>query len=119
MKIRLLLLTALMGVAAFAADVSGKWTAETPGRDGQTMTSTFNLKADGNTLTGTVSGRRGDAEISNGKIDGDNVSFDVVREFNGNSMTIHYKGTVSGDTLNLKMEGSRGPARDIAAKRAS
>jgi hypothetical protein len=119
MKFRVLALSALLAVAAFAADVTGKWTAEVPGRDGNTNTTTFNLKADGSTLTGTVSGRMGDTDITNGKIEGDNVSFDVVREFNGNSFTIHYKGTVSGDTMNLKIEGPRGGARDVTAKRAS
>lgn len=118
MKLRLILMTCLLAVAAFAADVSGKWTAEMQGRDGQTMTTTFNLKADGGTLTGTVTGMRGDTDISNGKVDGDNVSFDVVREFNGNKMTIHYSGTMSGDTLNLKVETPRG-TRDVTAKRAS
>lgn len=119
MKIRLALLSCLLAAAAFAADVSGKWTAEMQGRDGQTMTTTFNLKADGAALTGTVSGRMGETPITNGKIDGDAVSFDVVREFNGNSFTLQYKGTVSADTINFKIEGGRGPAREIAAKRAT
>ncbi|MBV9265265.1 MAG: hypothetical protein JO061_03765 [Acidobacteriaceae bacterium] len=120
MKIRLVLLSCLLTVAAIAADVDGKWTAEVQGRNGETMTAVFNLKADGTTLTGTVSsGRMGDAEISNGKIDGDNISFDVVREFNGNSFTRHYKGTVSGDTLKLKVEANRGPSREITAKRST
>jgi hypothetical protein len=119
MKLRLALLACLIAVAAFAADVNGKWTAEMQGRDGQTMTTTFNLKADGATLTGTVSGRMGETPITNGKIDGDTVSFDVVREFNGNSFTLHYKGTVSADTINFKVEGGRGPGREITAKRAT
>ena len=119
MKIRLALLSCLLALTALAADVTGKWTAEMQGRDGQTMTTTFNLKADGNTLTGTVSGRMGETDITNGKIDGDNVSFDVVREFNGNTITLHYKGTVSGDTINFKIEGGRGPAREFTAKRTS
>ncbi len=119
MKLRALLLGCLLAVAAFAADVNGKWTAEMEGRNGQTMTIGFNLKADGNTLTGTVSGRMGDTAISNGKVDGDNVSFDVVREFNGNSFTQHYTGKLSGDTIQFKVEGSRGPAREMTAKRAT
>ena len=112
MKIRCILLSCLLAAVAYAADPTGKWTAEMEGRDGQTMTTTFNLKADGNTLTGTVSGRMGETEISNGKVDGDNISFDIVREFNGNSFKRHYTGTISGDTLKLKVEGGRGPARE-------
>jgi hypothetical protein len=49
------------------------------------------------------------------------VSFSVVREFQGNSMKINYTGTVSGDTIQFKMqrEGGEGQAREFTAKRAS
>ena len=121
MKIRLLALSCLLAVAAFAADVTGKWTAEMPGRGGNTMTTTITLKADGSDLSGTVSGRNGDTAITNGKVDGDNIKFDVVREFQGNSVTLHYTGQVSGDTINFKVqrEGGEGQAREFTAKRAS
>jgi hypothetical protein len=110
-------------VAAFAADVSGKWVAQMPGRDGQTREVTFNLKADGDQLTGTVSGRRGDTPISDGKIDGDNISFSQVMEFNGNQMKINYKGKVSGDQIQFTREreggGSEGQSAKFTAKRGS
>ena len=52
-----LLVVALLacGMAALAADVTGKWTAQVPGRQGQTRETTFTFKQDGETLTGTVS----------------------------------------------------------------
>src|SRR6266496_3659752 len=105
----------LMTVAAFAADVSGKWTGEIPGRGGQTRPVALTLKADGGTLTGTMGGGQMEAPISDGKVDGDNVSFKVVREINGNSMTMTYKGMVSGDDLKLTVtrEGGDQPARDV------
>jgi len=108
--LKLMLAGSLAALTLMAADATGKWTAEMPGRDGNAMTITMNLKADGDKLTGTVSGRRGDSDISNGKIDGDNVTFDVVREFNGNSMTTHYNGKLDGDTIHftIKMEGGMG-----------
>jgi hypothetical protein len=121
MKIRFVLLSCLLAVAAWAADVSGKWTAEMPGRGGQPQQSTFNLKADGATLTGTVSGRMGETQISDGKIDGDTVTFSVVREFQGNTMKMNYTGKVSGDTIQFKVQrdGGEGQAREFTAKRAS
>ena len=119
MKFNALLLSLLLAASAFAADVTGKWTADMEGRNGQKMTATFNLKAEGATLTGTVSGRMGETQITNGKVEGDKISFDVVREFNGNSFTQHYTGTVSGDTIAFKVEGSRGPAREMTAKRTT
>lgn len=116
------------GLATFsllAADVTGKWTAEMQGQNGNTRTVTMNLKADGSKLTGTVSGGRGgEAEISDGKVDGNDVSFSVVREFNGNKMTSNYKGKVDGDVIhfNMKMEGGpmgNMPERQFDAKKAS
>jgi hypothetical protein len=110
-----LLLCLAMGAAA--ADVTGKWVAQVPGRDGQTRETTFNLKADGEKLTGTISGRRGDTPISDGKVSGDNVSFVVKMEFGGNTIEQKYTGTVSGDEMKLKREGGRGNPQDIVAKR--
>lgn len=103
-------LVALTSLAAFAADVTGKWTSEATGKGGP---QTFNLKQDGDKLTGSIEGGRGGpVDISNGKVDGDNVSFEVVREMGGNSMTIKYTGTVSGSTMKLSVDMGRG-AREI------
>src|SRR5262249_25498287 len=111
---RTLLSGALVGIfaiAAFAADVTGKWTAEVPGRGGNMTTNTFVLKQDGSKLTGTVdAGRGGPAEITDGKVDGDNISFVVSRTFNDQTFKQSFKGTVSGDSIKFTrtMEGGRG-----------
>ena len=85
-------------------------------------------KVDGNTLTGTVSGPQGDMEISDGKIDGDTISFTQTMEFNGNTMKILYKGTISGDSIKFTREreggggqaqGRKGGPMEFTAKRAS
>ena len=115
---------ALLGILVFsaaAAGVDGKWTAQVPGRQGNTQETTFNLKADGDKLTGTVTTRRGDAPISDGKIDGDNISFVTVLEFNGNQIKILYKGKVSGDEIKFtrEREGGDGQSQPFTAKRAS
>lgn len=111
-------MAALLSVSAWAADATGKWVAEVAGRDGEKRTQTFNLKASGDKLTGTVSGMGGDVEISDGKVNGDNVSFKVVREFNGNTMTMEYSGQVSGEEMKLKMKTPRGE-REMTAKKAT
>lgn len=115
--------TGLMALAAltlwmsFAADIDGKWTAQVEGRNGA-RTQTLMLKASGNTLTGTLEGGRGcGVEISNGVIDGGNVSFSVVREFRGNQVTQEYKGTVSGGELKLSMSGGRGEPVEVTYKK--
>jgi hypothetical protein len=109
MKNRIVLFAALLALtsfAALAADVTGKWASEAMGKGGP---QTFTLKQDGSALTGTVQGGRGPAsEIKNGKVDGDNVSFEVTREFNGNSMTLKYSGSISGGSMKLSVETGRG-----------
>jgi len=122
MKLRLALLFCALAAMVFAADVTGKWTYEQQGRNGA-QTVTMNLKADGSTLTGTVSGRGGDIQISDGKIDGNTVTFTVVREMQGNKITSKYTGTVSGDEIKFKVEteGPQGamPAREMTAKKVN
>ncbi len=118
MKIRIALLSCLLAAAAFAADISGKWTYEQQGRNGA-MTVTMTLKADGSNLTGSISGRNGDTAINNGKIDGDKFSFDVTRQMGDNSVTIKYSGTVAGDELKMSVDAGRGQPREVTAKRAS
>ena len=113
----LFVFTILLVVAfvAMAADVTGKWVYEQAGRGGGNPTQvTLNLKANGSTLTGSLvrPGRGGDpmeSAISEGKIDGDNVSFKVTMQMGGNSMTTEYIGAVSGNELKLKITR---PGRD-------
>jgi hypothetical protein len=114
-------LLGLLSLTALAADIGGKWTAQVPGRNGQTREQTFNFKVDGSTLTGTVSGRMGDMPIADGKIDGDQVSFTQTMEFNGNAMKFVYKGTVSGDEIKFsrQRDGGEGQPQTFTAKRAS
>jgi hypothetical protein len=107
-----------LSLVCFAADVTGKWTAQVPGRDGQTRETTFDLKAAGAALTGTMSGRGEPAPISDGKISGDNISFTVVREFGGNSVKMNFTGTVAGDEIKMKREGGQGQPVEFVAKRA-
>src|SRR5215475_2432557 len=104
---------------AFAADVNGKWTAQVPGRGGQTREQTFTFKVEGDKLTGTVSGMQGDNPISDGKISGDEISFTVKISFNGNDVTLLYKGKVSGDEIKMTRSRSGGdqPGQEFTAKR--
>jgi hypothetical protein len=112
-------LFALASLVAFGADISGKWTGE--GAGGRGGPQTFTFKADGAKLTGTVEGGRGGpAEISNGKIDGDKVSFTVVRDMGEKGkFTTNYKGTVSGDSIKMTVEreGGKGPT-EMTLKKA-
>ncbi|MBC8164401.1 MAG: hypothetical protein H7Y20_00870 [Bryobacteraceae bacterium] len=109
-------LMALTAISMFASDVDGKWTASMTGPNGQSREVTFNLKADGDKLTGTMSGRQGDQPIEDGKIDGKNISFS--RTMGERKMS--YKGSIEGDELKMKVSTAGGemPDRDVVAKRA-
>ncbi len=113
-----LALMCVFAVAAFAADVTGKWTYEMTTQNGEKRPGALTLKADGTTLTGTITGRGGETAISEGKIDGDNISFVVVRERNGEQLKSQYTGKVVGDELKLNMKmGDR--TVEIVAKRST
>ena len=132
---KLLFVLTILLIASFAlmaADVSGKWTYEAPGRGGNPgRPVTITLKADGATLTGTVpAGGRGGGDnppppiaITDGKVDGNNISFTVTREFNGNTMVQKYEGVVNGDEIKLKIirNGQDGTpvTYDVVAKRSN
>ena len=114
----ILCLSAVFALVAAASDVTGKWTAQVPGRDNQTREVVYNLKADGATLTGTMSGPQGAAiAINDGKIEGENIAFNVKLEFNGNSIVRSYTGVVAGDEIKMKSQTQRG-AQEFVAKRA-
>lgn len=104
---------------ALAANVDGKWVAQVPGRGGQTRETTFTFKAEGTTLTGTVSGMQGEVPISDGKVNGDEISFTQTFEAGGNSIKLLYTGKVSGDEMKMtrKREGSDQPGTEFTAKR--
>jgi hypothetical protein len=108
--------------SAWAADVTGKWTLQAQGAD---ITLTF--KVDGTTLTGTLDNSQmpGPVEIKDGKVNGDDISFNVVRKVNETDMKIVWKGKIAGDEIKFKREaqgGMGGPggsqAEELIAKRA-
>jgi opacity protein-like surface antigen len=102
----------LLSSVAAAADVSGKWKAEFTTPDGTQRVNTFNFKAEGATLTGTVAGAQDETAIQNGKISGDDISFSAERPFGG----FTYKGKVSGNEIKFKVEFN-GQTFEMTAKR--
>jgi hypothetical protein len=96
-----------------AADVTGKWVGQVPGRDGNTMETTFTFKVAGDSLTGSMENQFGERELSDGKVIGDDISFNVNIEFNGNKMTLAYTGKVAGSEIKFTRErkgGDMGPS---------
>jgi hypothetical protein len=86
---------------AWAGDVSGTWVAEFTTPRGDTREITFVFELAGETLSGTVSGPRGESPIGNGTVAGDEISFSVTRDFGRGEMKFLYEGTVGGDEIEL------------------
>ncbi len=103
---KLIFLLAALSVAAFAADVTGNWKASIETPNGA-MEFTYVLKADGNTVTGTMQSQMGEMKLDEGKLDGDKISFSITVE---NFGKISYAGTVKDDemTLNMTFAGGGG-----------
>jgi hypothetical protein len=100
----LILLAVLFSLTAAAADISGTWkgTADTPNGP---VERTFVFKVDGQKLTGeSNSSMFGKSTIEEGKIDGDNISFTLTVNFQGNEGKILYKGKVTGDEIKFTVE---------------
>lgn len=117
---RLLALFLLMLGPLLGADLDGTWkgTAETSVGP---LTRTFTFHTDGTKFTGeTVSDMVGKSEITNGKINGSQVSFDVVIEYNGEKMNLHYEGQLKGAELKLSVDvAALGGKIEYVAKKTS
>ena len=111
MKLKAILMTLVMALCAYAADVTGKWKASAQGPDGD-MQITFDLKQDGAKVSGTAESPMGPMQISEGKVEGDQITFTVKSD----QFEVVHKGTISGDEMKLKVDvGDR--TMEMTAKR--
>ena len=117
-----LILTGL--VFAYAADISGKWTGQFDSQVGP-QKYVFEFKVSGTTLAGTAISEIGEAgaaakattPITEGKINGDEISFVENLNYQGMDLRMVYKGKVSGDEIQLeRVEG--GGNEKFVVKRA-
>ena len=96
-----------MATAALAADITGSWTGAMSVGD-NSFNLTYNFKQEGGTLTGSVLTPSGDTlPLSEGKVDGDKISFAVKTEMNGEAVKFVSKGTIKDEeiTITTKSEG--------------
>jgi hypothetical protein len=95
MKLRLSILIAAVCASALASDISGNWKATAEGPNGS-MERTFTFKVDGNKVTGeTTSSLMGKSVITDGKVDGDTVTFTITAKLQDNEMKLTYKGKIT------------------------
>lgn len=102
---RMFFVTFVGATLLLAADPTGTWTGDQPGRDGNTYHITFKLRADAGKLTGTMSGDQFEQPIQNAEIHGDDISFTVHLEF-GDGIDLKYTGKVAADKIDFKVQRS-------------
>jgi hypothetical protein len=122
--IRVLGLAALLCFlpALHAADLSGTWKGAFD-FEGNSMPVTLNLKAADTTVTGTVEGLpTSPAEIHDGKIEGDTITFWVNTDYQGQTYKLIYKGKIDGDSINFDFgteDGSWGTTLSVKREGAA
>jgi hypothetical protein len=96
-----------VGAAADDQGINGTWKF-TVSFGGQEREQTIKLKQEGDKLTGALVGRDDqETAIEDGKVKGNEVSFKVTVERNGNKRTSKYTGKLEGNTLRLTIERER------------
>jgi hypothetical protein len=96
---RILLLLAF-ATAALATDISGAWSGQITGPDGNSLTIGYQFKQEGPKLTGTVTGPGGDLAIQNGTVEGDKIAFSITF----NEMKVGNEGTIKGEEIILTVK---------------
>lgn len=110
-------------VAADKPDASGTWKWTVQGRNGaEPREVTLNLKQDGEKLSGALQGQNRETPITDGKVQGSEVSFKVTRETQRGTTVSTYAGKIDGDnlkgTITVK-NGERTNEREWNARRQS
>ena len=100
-----------------AADVSGTWSGEVKLPTGQALPFVAHLKQEGAKITGKLDGINGapDVPIQNGRIEGDTVTFEGVRQINGADVKFNYTAKPSGGTLDFKIVRADGQGAPLAS----
>jgi len=96
------LILATMAAVAFAADVTGTWTATFDTQVGA-QKYRYTFKAAGTKLTGKAKSELAmtETEITEGTINGDDISFVENLNFQDMPLRIVYKGKLTGNDLKL------------------
>jgi hypothetical protein len=116
----LIALVGLLASASRAADIAGQWRAEFDSQIG-VQKYLFTFQTDGNKLTGKaaseVNGQKREADLNQGTINGDSVSFVEMFSFQGNEIPIRYNGKISGKEIVFTREVGEFAKEEVKATR--
>src|SRR6185503_2719672 len=121
MKTHTTLLTlAALSLSALAADVTGTWKAEFDTQRGL-QKYTFTLKQEGTSVTGKANverdGEKREAELKEGKVEGDTVTFVEPLKIQDNELRITYTGKISGNEIKFTRKVGDFGSSEATAKR--
>ncbi len=110
-----------LGPGKAEGSVAGAWRAEFASPVG-VQKYTYEFKVDGDKLTGKAAGQIGDqkrdpVEIRDGKVQGGEISFTEMLDFNGTELKIEYRGKVAGDEIKLTRKVGDFATEEIVARR--
>ena len=95
-------------LSALGADVAGTWKAEFDTQRGL-QKYTFTLKQDGTKVTGKTNverdGEKREAELKEGKVEGETVTFFEPLKIQDNEIQITYTGKISGQRDPVHSQG--------------
>jgi len=111
---------AIASLSAIAADITGTWKAEFNTQRGL-QKYTFTLKQDGTKVTGKANvereGEKREAELKDGKIEGDTVTFVEPLKIQDNEVNITYTGKISGNEIKFTRKVGDFGSSEATAKR--
>src|SRR5689334_8068087 len=121
MKTPIALLTLLAcSLSSLAADITGTWKAEFNTQRGL-QKYTFTLKQDGKSVTGKANvereGEKREAELKEGKVEGDTVTFVEPLKIQDNEIKITYTGKISGNEIKFIRKVGDFGSSEATAKR--
>lgn len=97
-KIISLALVFVFALSCFAAELTGIWKGTVKMPNGEDLEITYNLKTEGENLTGSVTSSFGEIPLKDGKIKGEDFTFKL--DFGGNVM--EQSGKLYGDSIVVK-----------------
>lgn len=107
-------------LSVFAADVTGTWKADFDTPRGLQKYA-FTLKQDGATVTGKLSaeldGQKREADVKEGKVDGDSITFVELLALQDNELRIVYTGKVAPDEIKFTRKVGDFGSTEAVAKR--
>jgi hypothetical protein len=109
-------LLGLLSTLALAGDVTGKW----QGNMSDGSKTNFTLESEGTAMSGNMLDGTGKERPLTGKLGGDDISFHVTTEWQGQPVTLVGTGKVSEEQIQLHLASDNGyGSTDILLKRVA